>query len=151
MSFAVCYLGTPQTPYGTSRGQQVNLQVQKLSNPYDIPTPVKHRKRCFSFGGFFSCLVLLFLFVLVLLSLACPFLSVALSVWLCLVVAVLGCCVRRCVLFLGLSAGAVLLLVLARSAFAFVVSRLVGCVVWVRPGWCSVSGFVWFVSVPVVR
>ena len=37
------------------------------------------------------------------------------------------------------------------AAFAFVVSRLVGCVVWVRPGWCSVSGFVWFVSVPVVR
>ena len=37
------------------------------------------------------------------------------------------------------------------AAFAFVVSRLVGCVVWVRPGWCSVSGSVWFVSVPVVR
>ena len=37
------------------------------------------------------------------------------------------------------------------AAFAFVVSRLVGCVVRVRPGWCSVSGFVWFVSVPVVR
>ena len=37
------------------------------------------------------------------------------------------------------------------AAFAFVVSRLVGCVVWVRPGWCSVGGFVWFVSVPVVR
>ena len=35
------------------------------------------------------------------------------------------------------------------AAFAFVVSRLVGCVVWVRPGWCSVGGFVWFVSVPV--
>ena len=37
------------------------------------------------------------------------------------------------------------------AAFAFVVSRLVGCVVRVRPGWCSVSGSVWFVSVPVVR
>ncbi|MGV2830738.1 hypothetical protein [Myxosarcina sp. GI1(2024)] len=37
------------------------------------------------------------------------------------------------------------------AAFAFVVSRLVGVVVWVRPGWCSVGGFVWFVSVPVVR
>ena len=37
------------------------------------------------------------------------------------------------------------------ASFAFVVSRLVGCVVRVRPGWCSVSGFVWFVSVPVVR
>ena len=37
------------------------------------------------------------------------------------------------------------------SAFAFVVSRLVGVVVRVRPGWCSVSGFVWFVSVPVAR
>ena len=37
------------------------------------------------------------------------------------------------------------------AAFAFFVSRLVGCVVWVRPGVCSVSGSVWFVSVPVVR
>ena len=35
------------------------------------------------------------------------------------------------------------------ASFAFVVSRLVGCVVWVRPAWCSGSGFVWFVSVPV--
>ena len=37
------------------------------------------------------------------------------------------------------------------AAFALVVSRLVGCVVWVRPGVCSVSGSVWFVSVPVLR
>ena len=37
------------------------------------------------------------------------------------------------------------------SAFALVASRLVGFAVCVRPGWCSVGGFVWFVSVPVVR
>jgi hypothetical protein len=39
----------------------------------------------------------------------------------------------------------------AAAAFALAASRLVGFSVAVRPGWCSVSGFVWFVSVPVVR
>ena len=63
------------------------------------------------FGGFFSC-VFLSLFVLVLLFLACLFPSVAWLVWLCLVVAVPGCCVRRCVPFLGRLSGAVSLLVL---------------------------------------
>ena len=37
------------------------------------------------------------------------------------------------------------------AAFAVLASGRVGCVVCVRPGWCSVSGFVWLVSVPVVR
>ena len=37
------------------------------------------------------------------------------------------------------------------AAFASVASSLVGFAVCVRPGWCSVGGFVWFVSVPVVR
>ena len=51
----------------------------------------------------------------------------------------------RRVVGLALS-GAVLFLVLARSAFAFVVSRLVGCVVWVRRAclfclWCGVARF----------
>ena len=113
--------------------------------------PLLPKTALFLLLGVFSWFVLLFLFVLVLLSLAFLFPSVVWLVWLCLVVAVLGCCVLRPVLFLGRLSGAVLLLVLARSAFAFVVSRLVGCVVWVRPGWCSVGGFVWFVSVPVVR
>ena len=40
--------------------------------------------------------------------------------------------------------------VVARS-FARSASVQVGVVVCVRPGWCSSSGFVWVVSVPVVR
>ncbi|MGV2831627.1 hypothetical protein ACLFKQ_28170 [Myxosarcina sp. GI1(2024)] len=39
----------------------------------------------------------------------------------------------------------------AAAAFALACSRLVGFAVAVRPGWCSVSGSVWVVSVPVVR
>ena len=102
------------------------------------------------FGGFYEC-VFPSLFVLVLLFVASLFPSVVSLVWRCLVVAVPGCCVRRLVRSLALSAGAVSLPVVVRSAFAFLVSRLVGVVVWVRPGVCSVSGSVWFVSVPVVR
>ena len=39
----------------------------------------------------------------------------------------------------------------AAAEFALACSRLVGFAVAVRPGSCSVSGFVWVVSVPVVR
>jgi hypothetical protein len=39
----------------------------------------------------------------------------------------------------------------AAAAFALACSGLVGFAVAVRPGWCSVSGSVWVVSVPVVR
>ena len=102
--------GLPQTPYGASRGQQINFQVQKLSNPYDPPTPVPPQNCCFSSGGFFSC-VFPSLFVLVLLFLACPFPSVVWLVWLCLVVAVPGCCVLLLVRSLALWCGVVLFLV----------------------------------------
>ena len=110
-----------------------------------------HPKTVVSPLGVFSSCVFPSLFVLVRLFVAFLFPSVVSLVWRCLVAAVPGCCVLLRVLFLGRLSGAVFLPVLARSAFAFVVSRLVGCVVWVRPGWCSVSGSVWFVSVPVVR
>ena len=45
--------GKPQTPYGASRGQQINFQVQKLSNPYDPPTPVP-LQHCRVLSGVFS-------------------------------------------------------------------------------------------------
>ena len=37
------------------------------------------------------------------------------------------------------------------AAFGLAASRRVGFAVAVRPGWDSVSGFVWVVSVPVAR
>ena len=78
-----------------------------LPCPYDPPTLVPPQNCCFSSGGFFSC-VFLSLFVLARLFPSAVWLG-----WLCLVAAVLGCCVLRPVLSLGLSAGVALLLVLA--------------------------------------
>ena len=77
-----------------------------LSCPYDTPTPVQTQKRCVLSGVFFSC-VFPSLFVLVLLFLACPFLSVVSLVWRCLVAAAPGCCVLLCARSLGLLSGAV--------------------------------------------
>ena len=79
--------------------------------PYDCALAAPRNSVVSPLGGF-SWFVLLSLFVLVFLFLACLFRSVAWLVWRCLVVAVLGCCVLLCVLFLALLSGVVLLLVL---------------------------------------
>ena len=115
------------------------------------PTPPLLRCRCFSFWGFFSC-VLLFLFVLVLLFVACLFPSVAWLGWRWLVVAAPGCCVRLLVPFLARWCGVVLPLVVVLLPLpwlprGWLVLRCV-CVLGgvLSAGLSGLSPSLWFVS-----